>query len=367
MSVEPPPPRSSPRASPPLSSHTDPHPPRAATPGTADTHAEEDEWKAAAGEGTDESGGSTSASRAGAPRAEPDLASDPELVQRMAMMGFRPSPTTDTARHPLTPLDTHAQPRTPDSEMDIGALSASWREDDLGSATTAESKDGVPSADHALHIAFGAAGAQHAHTDEHPLRLDVHPPSPPPWETMDPPATNGGRDPYGSSHTRIVHEFSGTKPLRSRPLIPYSSYYFGPPPPDAAYGTPPVGQIGVHHPREVVRIERDYSAGELPQFAAVYPLEFEGRLTPTQFLETVNDINEILISAHSLGHSFLDNTLSFFTLQASRLVKMSHYEKEMRRLQRLIEDRNARLYNPVGLNILWPRRVAFMFLEVEYY
>ena len=65
---------------------------------------------------------------------------------------------------------------------------------------------------------------------------------------------------------------------RSRPLVPYSSYYFGPPPPDAAYGTPPVGQIGLHHPREIVRIERDYSGGELPQFSPVYPLEFEGRV-----------------------------------------------------------------------------------------
>ncbi|KAH9836699.1 Golgin subfamily A member 7/ERF4 family-domain-containing protein, partial [Rhodofomes roseus] len=108
---------------------------------------------------------------------------------------------------------------------------------------------------------------------------------------------------------------------------PYSSYYFGPPPPDAAYGTPPVGQIGLHHPREIVRIERDYSAGELPQFSPVYPLEFEGRLTPTQFLESINAMNELLISAHSLKQSFMDNALSFFTLQASRLVFTSHYEK----------------------------------------
>jgi hypothetical protein len=32
-----------------------------------------------------------------------------------------------------------------------------------------------------------------------------------------------------------------------------------------AYGTDPIGEIGVHHPREILRIERDYSAGELPQ------------------------------------------------------------------------------------------------------
>jgi hypothetical protein len=64
----------------------------------------------------------------------------------------------------------------------------------------------------------------------------------------------------------------------NRPLIPKSSYYSGPPPSDSAFGTPPAGQIGVHHPREIVRIERDYTGGELIQFAAIYPLEFEGRV-----------------------------------------------------------------------------------------
>jgi hypothetical protein len=129
----------------------------------------------------------------------------------------------------------------------------------------------------------------------------------------------------------------------SKRLIPKSSYYYGPPPIDAAYGTEPIGQIGVHHPREVVRIERDYSGGELIQFAPVYPLEFEGRvsgmlhqaeaftnvrqITATRFLESINLVNEILISAHSLRHSCFDISLAFLTFQLSKLVKTSHYEK----------------------------------------
>ena len=51
------------------------------------------------------------------------------------------------------------------------------------------------------------------------------------------------------------------------------------------------------------------------------------QITPTQFLESINAINEILISAHSLSHSCLDNMLAFFTLQLSRLVATTHYEK----------------------------------------
>jgi hypothetical protein len=54
----------------------------------------------------------------------------------------------------------------------------------------------------------------------------------------------------------------------------------------------------------------------------------DGRqITPTQFLESINAINELLISAHSLRHSFLDNMLAVFSLQLSKLILTSHYEK----------------------------------------
>jgi hypothetical protein len=35
----------------------------------------------------------------------------------------------------------------------------------------------------------------------------------------------------------------------------------------------------------------------------------------------------------------------------------------MRQLQLLIQELNERVYNPVGLNILWPRKVAFLFVS----
>jgi hypothetical protein len=40
-----------------------------------------------------------------------------------------------------------------------------------------------------------------------------------------------------------------------------------------------VGQIGVHHPREIVRVERDYTGGEVVQFSSAYPMELEGRVS----------------------------------------------------------------------------------------
>ncbi|KAJ7293910.1 Golgin subfamily A member 7/ERF4 family-domain-containing protein [Mycena rebaudengoi] len=191
---------------------------------------------------------------------------------------------------------------------------------------------------------------------------------PQPWDLVDPPETNGQTNAeYYATLKSQNYTTLRSSCVRARVAIPKSSYYFGPPPADSAYGTHPVGQIGLHHPREILRVERDYTGGELVQFAPIYPLELEGRITPTQFLESINAINELLISAHSLRYSFLDNFLSVFTLQLSRLLTTSHYEKEMHRLEQLIDELNAAVYNPVGLNILWPRRVAFLFMEIEYY
>ncbi|KAH9487172.1 hypothetical protein JR316_0001241 [Psilocybe cubensis] len=163
------------------------------------------------------------------------------------------------------------------------------------------------------------------------LRLDLKPTpsSPLPWEQIDPPPDNNSKSiagyysPAASQKFRTLQS-SGGGP---RSLIPKSSYYFGPPAPDSAYGTAPVGQIGVHHPREILRVERDYTGGEVIQFAPIYPLELEGRITPTHFLESINAINELLISAHSLRHSLVDNMLAIFSLQISKLFVKSHFEK----------------------------------------
>ncbi|KAK0446472.1 uncharacterized protein EV420DRAFT_904670 [Desarmillaria tabescens] len=199
----------------------------------------------------------------------------------------------------------------------------------------------------------------------HPIDTQK-PHSPQPWELVDPPPSNGHKpSQYGTVSNKfstlqgtsyaffLVHNvaMSLIGPCRHRrPLIPKSSYYFGPPPPDAAFGTPPMGQIGVHHPREVIRIERDYTGGELIQFAPIYPLELEGRITPTH-----------------IRRSMVDNVLAVVTLYLSRLIITSHYEKEMKRLRLLFDELNTGLYNPAGLNLLWPSKVAFLYMEIEYY
>ena len=128
------------------------------------------------------------------------------------------------------------------------------------------------------------------------LNLEFRKPSPQPWDTVDPPPQHSGRLEHGfysplQSTTYATQQNTYVILLkrflcgwlivarsRPRPLIPHSAYYNGPPPSNSAYGTPPVGQIGVHFPREIVRVERDYVGGELIQFSSIYPIELEGRV-----------------------------------------------------------------------------------------
>lgn len=40
--------------------------------------------------------------------------------------------------------------------------------------------------------------------------------------------------------------------------------------------------------------------------------------------------------------------------------------QELGRLRRVIDDLNATLFNPVGLNILWPGDVAFLYVSSSF-
>ncbi|PWN89331.1 hypothetical protein FA10DRAFT_267907 [Acaromyces ingoldii] len=148
---------------------------------------------------------------------------------------------------------------------------------------------------------------------------------------------------------------------------PKSSYYQGPPAQNSAFGTAPIGVIGRDKPREIIRVERDYTGGELCQFHPTFPLELEGRVEPTVFSETMNDINELLIKAHDPSWACFDNSLAVLTLYTSPFLLNSKYEREMKRLDKIISQANEKSFNPAGLNIRSPAESAFLFLEVEYF
>ncbi|SPO28061.1 uncharacterized protein UTRI_04452_B [Ustilago trichophora] len=148
---------------------------------------------------------------------------------------------------------------------------------------------------------------------------------------------------------------------------PVSTYYFGPPDSTRAFGERVTGKPGVHLPKEIVRIERDYSSGELPQFHSSFPLELEGRISPTTFSELINDLNSILIDAHNPTRTWIDNSMAIATFYLSTVVLGSHYRRTMRKLETFIQRSNIEILHPVGLSLAHPRKSAFLFVELEYY
>lgn len=125
------------------------------------------------------------------------------------------------------------------------------------------------------------------------------------------------------------------------------------------------------------------------RFHTTYPLELEGRISPTKFQETLNDINDALLGANSFGWAVFDNCLMVATFHLSLLVRTSHFEKvrssssaslpvpvetlfnpcwfqEINRLEALIESKNQEVWEPAGLRLRSPRKVAFMFVSPSY-
>ncbi|GAA5970591.1 hypothetical protein JCM11641_007362 [Rhodosporidiobolus odoratus] len=137
--------------------------------------------------------------------------------------------------------------------------------------------------------------------------------------------------------------------------------------PESVFGTAPQGVIGKTKPRELIRVERDFSAGETYQFWSGWVWELEGRVSPTDYQNTLNELNTVLASAHDPYKSILDNCLAVLTLYISPYIVGSHYEREMKKFHRVLENANRTIYNPAGLNFLSPWRNAYLFLEIEYY
>ncbi|TNY17857.1 Golgin subfamily A member 7/ERF4 family-domain-containing protein [Rhodotorula diobovata] len=198
------------------------------------------------------------------------------------------------------------------------------------------------------------------------------------------PSTSSLQPPYANLSNAKASPAAGDDPFASRRSLRSQGSSVGG---ESVFGTPPVGVVGKTRPREVIRVERDYSSGEVCQLWSGWIWELEGRVSPTDYQNTLNELNEVLASAHDPTKSFIDNCLAVLTLYLSSLLVSSHYERvrasrrlltawrltlrwwvqEMRRLHSVLARANSDLYNPVGLNLLSPCENAFLFLEIEYY
>nr|XP_018260533.1 uncharacterized protein I303_07455 [Kwoniella dejecticola CBS 10117]OBR82691.1 hypothetical protein I303_07455 [Kwoniella dejecticola CBS 10117] len=146
---------------------------------------------------------------------------------------------------------------------------------------------------------------------------------------------------------------------------PRSYYALQALPPQSYFHQPISGTIGRHLPKEIIRIDRDWSGGELCQFDTVYPLELDGRIRPSELLSFINTLNEIMYSAYSVKGAIWDNLVAVGTLWTSLIWRTSHFERELVRAEEYIQKSNKEIFNEKGLNVLSPRYVALQFLEIE--
>ncbi|WWC93085.1 uncharacterized protein L201_008050 [Kwoniella dendrophila CBS 6074] len=163
---------------------------------------------------------------------------------------------------------------------------------------------------------------------------------------------------------KIDKDLTGWRGGHGKPRSYYSLQAL---PPHSYFHQPITGTIGKHLPKEIIRIDRDWSGGEVCQFDTVYPMELDGRIQPNQILTFITGLNEILYSAYAVRAAIWDNLIAVGTLWTSLFWRQSHFEKELQRAEKFIRESNQQLFNPQGLNVLSPRFVALQFLEIEYY
>jgi len=114
-----------------------------------------------------------------------------------------------------------------------------------------------------------------------------------------------------------------------------------------------------------VRIERDYSHGEICQFNVEFPPMLAGRIEKTIFLDTLNLINQQLYDAERISFmNFFDVLISCLSIYTIDFCYKTTYEKKLRKLSNMIAEQNRIIYEPKGLHINDPRENAFLFLEI---
>ncbi|WRT69422.1 uncharacterized protein IL334_006408 [Kwoniella shivajii] len=168
------------------------------------------------------------------------------------------------------------------------------------------------------------------------------------------------REKYKKLEIKVQNDLKGWRGGIGQPK---SSVQWQAIPKNSYFHQPQTGIIGKHLPKEMVRIERDWSDGEICKFETMFPMELEGRIEPIQMTSFINSLNEILHSAYAVKAAIWDNIVAISTLWTSLIWRQSHFEKELQRAEEFIQLKNKQLFNPNGCNVLSPRYVALQFVR----
>ncbi|KAJ2455307.1 Golgin sub A member 7 [Coemansia sp. RSA 2336] len=114
-----------------------------------------------------------------------------------------------------------------------------------------------------------------------------------------------------------------------------------------------------------VRVERDYSQGDVRRFQVAMPEQLGGRIDELKFKRFVRRLNKMLADAEGATlRNVLEGCLAYATLYISTLVVKPHFKRVIERISAFVARENKELFEPAGLLVLDPLQTAFMFIEI---
>ncbi|KAJ1837215.1 Golgin sub A member 7 [Coemansia sp. RSA 2611] len=114
-----------------------------------------------------------------------------------------------------------------------------------------------------------------------------------------------------------------------------------------------------------VRVERDYSQGEVRRFSVAMPEQLAGRLDEQQFKRFVRRLNRMLADAEGATlRSVLEGCLAYATLYVSTLLVKPHFKRAVEHISAFVARENRDVFAPAGLLVIDPLQTAYMFIEI---
>ncbi|KAF2004555.1 hypothetical protein P154DRAFT_426757, partial [Amniculicola lignicola CBS 123094] len=149
-----------------------------------------------------------------------------------------------------------------------------------------------------------------------------------------------------------------------------SEYAWGPSHPCFPHPNPHVPlDSPLYETTRIIRVKRDWLVkGDLaPTYANLYPEILDPMVSEDEFRDIIKKINDRLIRAFDpLGfRAWLDAVMGVATLWLWDDVGLTGVKKELRELERWIEDWNRKSGEPEGVRIIPLRRTGYLTLDIQ--
>ena len=112
-------------------------------------------------------------------------------------------------------------------------------------------------------------------------------------------------------------------------------------------------------------IQRDYTNGLAVRFNAAFPPELVGVVDPSQFCETINEINRLFNEAESLSvRNVAESILACLSAFLIYTCFDTHYNRCLKQVKRYIEQQNELVWRSKGLEFKDPMERGLRLIEI---